>query len=639
MSTLQLTLRVAAALALASSTPGARIPPSAMPIGGHTRPNGGSAEDSTGVQLVRLRRRQGRTSGEHSTGSSFFTARVFVGQPQPQALDVAFDTASGQVILPTAECGSHACLEHRNYRPEVSALAVDINADGNLVEVGRRFAASSTSRDATTIGFSSLDLGDGKVTGYFMADAVCLHMEAAAANRNGSNTQKPVVWPSAACAEVGLVAATELSDAPFRAAPYDGSIGLGMKGLSIRSAFSFLETLGATATPGNHIAAMPDTRALAPALQQFALYHGRAFGEAAFGGYNPNRLASPLQWTPVVNPQDGYWQVSILSLRIGNHTLVACQDGSCRGIIDSSTSKLGIPSQMMPDFEAALSGRGCAGPEIHMEVPGGFKLTLRPEDYAQRVDTSAKCEPTISPLDLPDSFAGVFILGEPLLRRYYTVFDWKEGSERIGFGLAAAVAEDGEEERNVAAAEAAEDLEEAKMTSLPVEQEDGLRALLQALLIRVVLVMGMVLLGTQLVPAKAFLESLLAYKGLLREVAEFATAVPPSEVPDGDECVICLGSCEDEPDIVSGVPGLQRPASAEEGGCTNLKCNGSRAPRWRRLRCGHHFHETCIFAWLRKAKQCPVCRQDFSNRGNFELPSFPFLGIMHAGILEVGQAQ
>jgi len=40
------------------------------------------------------------------------------------------------------------------------------------------------------------------------------------------------------------------------------------------------------------------------------------------------------------------------------------------------------------------------------------------------------------PVNLPEPLGPkLFILGEPLLSRYYTVYDWKEA--QIGFGLAA----------------------------------------------------------------------------------------------------------------------------------------------------------------------------------------------------------
>lgn len=74
-------------------------------------------------------------------------------------------------------------------------------------------------------------------------------------------------------------------------------------------------------------------------------------------------------------------------------------------------------------------------------------------------------------------------------------------------------------------------------------------------------------------------------------VAAIATPVPTEEVPASDECVICLGSCE----------------NCEEG--------NELTDRWRRLRCGHQYHESCIFEWFKKSQKCPTCRRHVCEKG------------------------
>merc|ERR1719440_1917110 len=69
------------------------------------------------------------------------------------------------------------------------------------------------------------------------------------------------------------------------------------------------------------------------------------------------------------------------------------------------------------------------------------------------------------------------------------------------------------------------------------------------------------------------------------KVSLFALPVAACDAPEASECCICLGSCCECEDV------------------ENLK------PSWRRLRCGHHFHERCIFEWLKKSYQCPMCRR------------------------------
>lgn len=79
-----------------------------------------------------------------------------------------------------------------------------------------------------------------------------------------------------------------------------------------------------------------------------------------------------------------------------------------------------------------------------------------------------------------------------------------------------------------------------------------------------------------------------------KQVSAFAAPVLPGEAPPADECVICLGSCE---------------------GC---HCAEGSNPLWRRLRCGHHFHEHCIFEWLKKSQRCPMCRRHISEKGELK---------------------
>jgi hypothetical protein len=78
------------------------------------------------------------------------------------------------------------------------------------------------------------------------------------------------------------------------------------------------------------------------------------------------------------------------------------------------------------------------------------------------------------------------------------------------------------------------------------------------------------------------------------KVSSFAAVVPLGEAPPGEECVICLGNrhaCCD--------PNLDVDVEATK-------------QQWRRLQCGHHFHENCIFEWMKKSAQCPMCRQSLS---------------------------
>jgi len=122
--------------------------------------------------------------------------------------------------------------------------------------------------------------------------------------------------------------------------------------------------------------------------------------------------------------------------------------------------------------------RQAEAPDVDIELKG-FNLTLKPFNYMRRLplragvevgskygvflpngtDTAALpstptdgvqpagqpaagagegesfCRPRLLPVRLPEPLGPkLFILGEPLLHRYYTVFDWE--NQQVGFGLA-----------------------------------------------------------------------------------------------------------------------------------------------------------------------------------------------------------
>jgi len=156
-----------------------------------------------------------------------------------------------------------------------------------------------------------------------------------------------------------------------------------------------------------------------------------------------------------------------------------CHGGSCRAVLDTGTSHLGVPGQHIAGLTELLSAasplgasancRSAAAPALSI-VLDNFTLTLDPKDYmrpeplnasapraavalASHKPSSGKpglpapaaaagggegrsvCRPRLTPVSLKAPLGpNLFILGEPLLQRYYTVYDWK--APRIGFAAA-----------------------------------------------------------------------------------------------------------------------------------------------------------------------------------------------------------
>jgi len=280
---------------------------------------------------------------------------------------------------------------------------MDINPDGKLVREGHRFAKGNVTRMGIHVEFTQADLGEGEAAAVVVRDHVCI---GSGASSNG-------------CVDVALLAATSLEDKPFRAMPNDGIIGLGLESLGASPLCSFF---------GQFLKASKNL------LPQFGISFGADGGEIRFGGHDTSRFVGPVQWFPVDHPEQGFWQVAILAVRVGGQTIDSCNQG-CHGIVDTGASRLGVQASQLPVLETAVSSTvftdaGCQGPELAFDL-GGFELKLRPGDY-----TNAECSPQFGALNLTEpEFVGVYAFGESVLRRYYAAFDWE--SQRIGFAPAA----------------------------------------------------------------------------------------------------------------------------------------------------------------------------------------------------------
>lgn len=393
-----------------------------------------------------------------------YSGLVGVGSPYPQLFRVVFDTGSGHLVLPSAECASESCLLHLRYNQSASASAVPVNVDGSVVQPGEPC-------DQVNIGF-----GTGKVKGEFVRDTVCLSKAVALESSSAAGRDSEVP-----CVTMTAVMAVEMSTVPFKNFGFDGILGMGLSGLALKPDFSFFGHLAASKT-------VP-----APRFAVF-LTDGEAGEESeiSIGGHNPSRLAGPLSWTPVAMPELGYWQVEIRAVRVGGKLIDVCREGGCRGVLDTGTSHLGIPTPY--DVEVAdlltmpagdmLDCRLADLPSLEIELPG-INLTLHPDTYMRRLplreDVSVDsqkgvwlerqdggnqnataegsaslpagggspgnqdvlddepsevqrfCRPRLMPVSMPPPMGPkLFILGEPLLHKYYTVFDWER--PQIGFG-------------------------------------------------------------------------------------------------------------------------------------------------------------------------------------------------------------
>merc|ERR1719476_821893 len=100
--------------------------------------------------------------GKIASYKTSYSGVLNVGTPA-QEFRVVFDTGSGNIVLPAAECKTEACLVEgrRRFNMSASSTAVAVNSDGSVVPEGEVC-------DQVTIGF-----GTGEITGEFTRDRVC----------------------------------------------------------------------------------------------------------------------------------------------------------------------------------------------------------------------------------------------------------------------------------------------------------------------------------------------------------------------------------------------------------------------------------------------------------------------------------
>jgi len=434
--------------------------------------------EQAGPHLVTLRRESVpiRRQGKIASFKTSYSGVISVGAPLYQEFRVVFDTGSGHIVLPSAACISETCTSKRRYNSTASETAVLVNSDG-------RPLYPNEAPDTVTIGF-----GTGEITGDFARDRVCLlpaRQEGQAPNDAEADEQSTT--PPSICVDVLIVKATEMSEQPFRTFNFDGVVGLGLDGLALSTNFSYFDVLSASGTVQS---------------SRFGVFLTEADdgedSELAMGGYNEKRLLRPLSWSPVTMADLGYWQVEIVAVRVDGVTMDVCRDGTCRGVVDSGTSHLGIPGafdnvlaeQLTVDAADHLDCRLAIAPVLEFEL-AGINLTVTAETYMRRLplregvqvgsatgvtmteeeakETFGKkddkmsvlsmnvtltkgnatngnttetphvkrdCRPRTMAVNLPAPLGPkLFILGEPVLHRYYSVFDWRP--PQIGFGLAA----------------------------------------------------------------------------------------------------------------------------------------------------------------------------------------------------------
>jgi len=262
------------------------------------------------------------------------------------------------------------------------------------------------------------------------------------------------------CVMLRFLAATSLSEDPFINFNFDGVLGMGLQGLSQTPEFNFMGIISQM---------IPDHGCQRSNTFGVFLADGVIEdSEIALGGWNQQHVSEELSWAPVHDQEIGHWIINVRGLRVGNEKLDFCDDGTCKAAVDTGTALLAVPPKIFRELFEELrhspppSGH-CqgAGPQLHIELEH-FTVTLGPKEYSQvrktnrtysptyrlpddedrnatrhqrKTRTDLRCFPLLMTLEMPAPLGPkLFILGEPVLRKYYSVYDGER--KRVGFGRA-----------------------------------------------------------------------------------------------------------------------------------------------------------------------------------------------------------
>lgn len=184
---------------------------------------------------------------------------------------------------------------------------------------------------------------------------------------------------------------------------------------------------GRTACSGSASRTSPSRASLVQALTDKAVLPANMFSLSlepamiTFGGYRADQLAGPLHWVATVE-DSGYWEVGV-SVSAGGAAL----DGT-KAVLDTGSSVIAAPASAV----ATLKAIDCAhAPDLDFEVDGA-RLRVPAKAYRPSCD-----ELLLVPLqqaatdETADVLADAWVLGDPFLRHYLTVFDID--GRRVGF--------------------------------------------------------------------------------------------------------------------------------------------------------------------------------------------------------------
>lgn len=318
----------------------------------------------------------------HNYMDAQFFGPMSAGTP-PQTFNVIYDTGSSNLWLPSKQCTN--CGLHPKYKSDQSSTYV---ANGTAWEIL---------------------YGSGPVSGFLSEDSVEV----------GDITVSKQTF-----AEVTDTSGLGLG---YTIGKFDGILGLAFPSISVDGippVFDSMVKQGLVDEP------------------VFAFYLSNdpsEDGELDFGGIDKNHYKGDLSYVKLSSTT--YWEIPMDGMQIDGQSVTSVT----KAIVDSGTSLLAGPPADVKAIAKLVGatpflkgeylidcGKATTGKNIDI-ILGGKTYTLTPTDYI--IPDETICLFGMVGIDIPAPAGPLWILGDPFMRKFYTVFDY--GQERLGFAEAA----------------------------------------------------------------------------------------------------------------------------------------------------------------------------------------------------------
>ena len=139
---------------------------------------------------------------------------------------------------------------------------------------------------------------------------------------------------------------------------------------------------------------------------------------------------------PPLPPRRSYWCTSLTAIKVGGVGQPGTVNAGLIGVIDTGTSLIaGPPAVVNPIIAQVNASADCSNlaslPDLAftLDLGGGAShdFVLTPSDYTVRIPGSGGapdvCECGLFAFDAGEGLLPLWILGDPFIRTYFTVFD------------------------------------------------------------------------------------------------------------------------------------------------------------------------------------------------------------------------